>query len=106
MGSEFVVEQTNVDSVSAACANQLGVSCKPSSVGAPKNEPRNESAVGLPRARAPHSHRSLGKGGTTLFSAQQGTLCANKLPAKLLLTLMLRAEFGTRMEQLSLDLKL
>ena len=32
---------------------------KLSSVGAPQNEPGNKGAIGLPRARAPHSHGSL-----------------------------------------------
>ena len=55
------------------CENHKLRFAKWSSVGAPRNEPGNEDAVGLPRARAPHSHRSLGKGGTTL-------LCGSKEP--------------------------
>ena len=45
-------------------------------MGAPRIELGNESAVGLPRAHAPHSHRSLGKGGTTLFYGNREPMCA------------------------------
>ena len=58
------------------CENHKLRLAKLSLVGAPRNEPRNERAVGLPRARA----RSFTKvtrggewGGTTLFLWQQGT---------------------------------
>ena len=58
--------------------------CNPSSVGPPRNDSGNERTVGLPRARVHPFARSLAKangGGTTLFYAQQGTLCTNMLVA-------------------------
>ena len=43
------------------------------------------------------------RGGTTLFYAQQGTLCTNMLVAVLWLNLTLQLGLGTRMGQLSLN---
>ena len=76
MGRASVQQDRHVGFAPLACAiRELNVLSSWSSVGAPENELGNEGAVGLPRARAPHSHRSLGRrrwGGTTLLVWQQG----------------------------------